>query len=136
MAVEQNIALPVHWARFFKKYWLRLALTGAVLLAVTLTAAIRAGMRRSADAKASALFARAKTVEDYQAILGQVPESYLTFDILFNIAQLHYQQGNSSQAGTYFQKALVSASPGLQSDAAKKALALIASEQGPKQQKD
>ncbi len=125
MAIAQEASLLGTWTRFFKKYWLRLAIVCVVVLAAVLAAAIRAGMSRSADAKASALFAQAKTIEDYQAILAQVPESYLTFDILFSIANLQHQQGDSAKAREYYQKAYDAHPTGFQGAAAQKALGLV-----------
>lgn len=90
---------------FLQRNRFRLVIAAGVIVAVLLVTAVVQGMHRNSDLKASQLFSQAKTIEDFEAILKQVPKSYLTYDILINLGSLSHNAGKREDALKYYDEA-------------------------------
>ena len=113
---------------FVRKQWRGLSVLGGVVMIVLVAWALREGMARNADQKASGLYSAAKTAEDFRMILAQVPRSYLTFDIMMNVGNALHDQGKVEEARAQYKKISELYSQGWQAAAALCALGILDAE--------
>jgi TolA-binding protein len=118
------------WTAFAQKNWMPLAIAGGGVLVIVLAIALQVGMRRNAEYKASALFFKAETVQDYQTMLKKYPHSRLVFGARMNLANLLQTQGDLESATAVYEQSYKQSPDGFQGASALCALGMLHAEKG------